>query len=157
MDDPLLLLSRRPAVQILVCRADPRSLQSILWGLEEEGIPAEVGDRPEGDAVGLAHQAAHMSSLNVGIAVCGADDVVVLHHRDLAADRPLFVVGRQSAGRPGDFRNIGKNAARLVKGDPMVFEVEADGGAIVEPAAPAPASDALDGIVFEILRRLGKR
>ena len=71
-------------MRIIACEAGEREIQPILWGLEEEGIPAEVEKAASGEAVVLAKQAAHMSALNVGIAVDGVQGEIVLHHRDLA-------------------------------------------------------------------------
>ncbi|PKU24076.1 glycerol dehydratase reactivase beta/small subunit family protein [Telmatospirillum siberiense] len=152
MDDISLVAARRPAVQIVTCRADALQMQPILWGIEEEEIPAELTEMPAGTAVALAHQAAHMSSLNVGIGINGIDDVVVLHHRDLPAEKPLFVVERQSM-RVRELRNIGKNAARLVKGDPMVFDEEN----MEEETSPKMSPDELESIVSAIVRRLANK
>lgn len=161
MDDISVIAARRPAVQIVTCRADARDMQPILWGIEEEEIPAELSEMPVGDAIALAHQAAHMSSLNVGIGINGTDDVVALHHRDLPADKPLFVIERQSM-RSRELRNIGKNAARLVKGDPMVFDE--DGDLEAEPKenskknmSPKLSPDELENIVSAIVKRLANK
>jgi hypothetical protein len=112
---------RRPTVRIVACHASERDLQPILWGLEEEGIPAEVEIALDGDAATLAKQAAHLSSLNVGIALEGIKDEIVLHHRDLEGESPLFRLAMRDAGAV-QLRILGANAARLVKGDPLIFE-----------------------------------
>ena len=77
MDERSPLFDRRPAVQVATFQASPRELQPILWGMEEENIPAEICELSAGDAMDLAHQAAHMSSLNVGVGVNGEQGVVV--------------------------------------------------------------------------------
>ena len=86
---------RRPAVSVLIVRGRSVDLQSVFWGMEEEGIPFEVQECPSGEAVGVAKEAAQMSPLNVGIGVDGTKGTIVLHHRDLPADQPL--VRAQSA------------------------------------------------------------
>ena len=60
---------RRPAVSVLIVRGRSVDLQSVFWGMEEEGIPFEVQECPSGEAVGVAKEAAQMSPLNVGAAV----------------------------------------------------------------------------------------
>ncbi len=76
-----------------------------------------------GEAIGVAKEAAHMSPLNVGIGVDGAKGTVALHHRDLPADQPLFVLGLGEVGT-ADLRRLGINAARLVKSEPLVLSNE---------------------------------
>lgn len=110
----------RPAVWVLLSRANAADLQPVFWGLEEEGIPAEVEEWSQGDAIALAKEAAHMSPLNVGIAVDGVKADLVLHHRDLPAGQPMFVLNlREIDSRK--LRRLGVNAARLVKGEPLVL------------------------------------
>jgi hypothetical protein len=114
-------------------------LEPILWGLEEEGIPAEMRPPAAGTAAELAKLAADNSPLNVGIAICAADRAVALHHRDLAAPQPLFVL-RPDELEPARLRRLGVNAARLVKGNPL---------AIDEPVA-GPATESPRDLVSEI-------
>ncbi|MGB0094731.1 MAG: glycerol dehydratase reactivase beta/small subunit family protein, partial [Solirubrobacteraceae bacterium] len=98
-------------------------LQPILWGLEEEGIPAETQPSAAGTVAEMAKLAADGSPLDVGIAVSGTDRAVALHHRDLAASQPLFVL-RPAELEPALLRRLGANAARLVKGNPLAVEDE---------------------------------
>jgi hypothetical protein len=114
---------RRPAVSVLIVRGRSVDLQSVFWGMEEEGIPFEVQECPSGEAVGVAKEAAQMSPLNVGIGVDGTKGTIVLHHRDLPADQPLFVLKLREAGS-GELRRLGINAARLVKSEPLVLTEE---------------------------------
>lgn len=150
--------SRRPAVHVLLLRAKDIDLQPVLWGLEEEGIPVEIQEAPQGKAVNVAKEAAHASPLNVGIAVSGVEQSIVLHHRDLPVDRPLFVIDLRSAPVK-ELRRLGINAARLVKAEPLVLndDVMPD---LPEPAprkASAEASDQLVGrIVESLLAELAK-
>ncbi len=98
---------------------DQDTVECILWGLEEEGIPAELIEVLSGSAEDLAKQAADRSPLNVGIGINGMEEVVVLQHRDLPKEKPLFSVGIDDSDLE-QLRNIGVNAARLVKGEPLV-------------------------------------
>lgn len=124
MPEPLQFAEeRRPTVRIFNCQAAERDLLPILWGLEEEGIPAEVMEVKDGEAQVLAKQAAHMSSLNVGIALNALEGSIVLHHRDLAGECPLFLLPMKDV-HPAKLRVLGANAARLVKGDPLLFPDE---------------------------------
>lgn len=114
----------RPAVWIFASRPMPEDAVSvILWGLEEEGIPAELSVVSAASAEALAKEAAAGSPLDVGIGVNGADEVAALHHRDLGSGRPLFSVAT-SASHAMQLRRLGTNAARLVKGNPLVFHEE---------------------------------
>lgn len=107
----------RPAVLIFkAASATSEVIREILLGIEEEGIPAEVREKQSGSPLDMAKAAADGSSLNVGI---GASSVeVVLHHRDLPLNSPLFFLGAEKLTR-ANLRCIGSNAARLVKGNPL--------------------------------------
>ncbi len=111
-----------PAVWLFVLEPVPEeTIMPILWGLEEEGIPAELREAPSGPAKILAKQAADGSPLNVGIGINGNESEVVLHHRDLRDEAPLFSLGPMDLN-PTILRNLGVNAARLFKGEPLVFQ-----------------------------------
>jgi hypothetical protein len=112
---------RRPVVHIMTLQVSAQEAMPILWGLEEEGIPAEIQEVSSGGAVALAKQAADMSPLNVGIGMGGTEGVVALHHRDLPGEKPLFTLAMKDA-QTVQFRILGANAARLVKGEPLVFQ-----------------------------------
>ena len=98
-------------------------LQAVQLGLEEEGIPSAcfqqqsmVPAHAPSMAHWLAKQAAEQSSLSVGV---GLDQKqLVLHHQKLPLAAPVFCL----AGHLTQARQIGTNAARLVKGLPFVFE-----------------------------------
>jgi hypothetical protein len=149
--------TRRPAVSVVIVRGGNVDLQPVYWGMEEEGIPFEVQECPSGEAAGVAKEAAHMSPLNVGIGVDGAKGTVVLHHRDLPADQPLFVLKLREAGS-SELRRLGINAARLVKSEPLVLSDEPES----KPSGrfntePANVSDAeVEQIVQRILAELVK-
>ncbi len=123
--------SQRPSVRVLALQAKNIDLQPVFWGLEEEGIPFDVQEVSRGNAVALAKEAAQMSPLNVGIAVSGVEQSVVLHHRDLPADQPLFVIDLRNAP-PTELRRLGLNAARLVKAEPLLLQDDS------VPERPAP-------------------
>jgi hypothetical protein len=111
-------MNRHPAVWIFKGPSvDPNGYQPVLWGLEEEGIPYEIRETAGGEAVDLARQAAHGSPLDVGIAI-GEGGEVILHHRDLPAETPLFSLKNRHL-KPSLLRRLGMNAARLVKRQPL--------------------------------------
>ena len=114
---------RRPVVRIMTLQVSAQEAMPILWGLEEEGIPADIHEVSDGGAVALAKQAADMSPLNVGIGLNGAEGIVALHHRDLPGEQPLFTLAMKDV-QTVQFRILGANAARLVKGEPLVFQDE---------------------------------
>lgn len=86
----------------------------VEHGIEEDGVPWAVESGVTGDSVSVAFEAARASSLKIGVSVLG--DRVVVHHKQLPADEPLFDVRGVSAGTA---RKLGSNAARLAKGTPL--------------------------------------
>jgi hypothetical protein len=127
---PPMAETRRPAVCVLIAGASHFDLEPVLCGLEEEGIPVDLQEVSAGEAIAIAKEAAHMSPLNVGIGVDGVREEIALHHRDLSAEQPLFVLRLLQAG-DRELRRLGVNAARLVKGEPLVLKDEV----IAEPVA----------------------
>lgn len=119
--NPKFTQSEKPAVHIYGTElSDSRMVEKILLGLEEEGVPAEIFEGKQGSPENIAKQAAVRSPVSVGIGVDQRRGVAVLHHRDLPEEKPLFILG------PGPLentplRNLGANAARLVKGNPMIL------------------------------------
>lgn len=89
--------------------------QQVLLGIEEEGIPWRWQQEENNDIVQRAWQAASRSLLLVGLA-CTADEIVV-HYRNLPASQPLFRLARPRQDE--QWRCLGNNAARLVKGVPF--------------------------------------
>jgi hypothetical protein len=116
-------------------------LSPVLLGLEEEGIPVEVREVAYGNAEELAKEGADGSRLNVGIGIHSADGLVVLHHRDLPAGRPLFVLDVKDPA-PSRLRILGMNAARLVKGEPLVLFEEPQQPK--EKREPPPSSPSIE-------------
>ena len=90
--------------------------QRLAEGMEEEGVPYRFSEHTGADAVSLSSQAAHASTLEVGIGL-DAEGNMAVHTRRLPADQPLFL-----AAWPHDtaaLRRFGSHAARLVKGLPF--------------------------------------
>lgn len=96
-----------------------RILKNISWGIEEEGIPCQIKQADEYDAVKLGYLASLESVLDVGIGI-GIDGNAVLHHAKLDEKSPLFVLGVKEMN--STLRMLGANAARLVKGIPLKTE-----------------------------------
>jgi len=105
--------------------APAEAIAPILWGLEEEGVPAELYEVASGEAEALAKEAAVRSPLNVGIGINLHNLMISLHHRNLPLERPLFTLGSADL-QPAHLRLLGKNAARLVKGEPLVLQDAVD-------------------------------
>ena len=145
-------MNRHPAVWIFKSPlVDEQTYQPILWGLEEEGIPFELQDSSGGVVLDLARQAAIGSPLDVGIAI-GESGEVVLHHRDLPAETPLFSL-KFKALEPNSLRRLGKNAARLVKRQPLALGNEAPAVADSRQSPgnlPNRLEDLIMGILDEI-------
>lgn len=106
----------KPVVKVYYDKKNIREdqLRSILYGIEEEGIPFEVAGKSETDAIALAYKACNESRLGVGVGV-GKDDIV-LHYEKLDQTKPIFCVSRK---KPANNRILGSNAARLVKRMPF--------------------------------------
>ena len=149
---------RKPAVVVLVLRGRAADIQPVLWGMEEEGIPYDVQECPSGGAVGVAKEGAHMSPLNVGIGVDGVRGTIVLHHRDLPAYQPLFVLNLREVGA-AELRWLGINAGRLVKSEPLVLTDEPEITPTPQRAHTEAHSDTnpevvSDEMVDEIVKRI---
>lgn len=96
--------------------ADPALLREILWGLEEESVPFRVVELP-GSCEQMAQEASLISPLGAGVAI-GEDGWVIVQHRRLPRSKPLFRL--LTRGCPARLvRELGANAARLVKGIPF--------------------------------------
>lgn len=97
--------------------ADPDCIKQVLFGIEEEGIPCELEMMPLKEEVQAAFRASASSPLLVGITL--KNDHLVIHYRNLPPDKPLFSEYRFGAATLEKQRNMGMNAARLVKGVPF--------------------------------------
>lgn len=106
----------KPTIHILTGPgASPAVLRDVMLGLEEEGVPCEVAERPAGDALALAWEAAQASRLEVGIGLDG--ETLILHYDKLQPSSPLFQVSAQAGSETA--RALGANGARLVKRLPL--------------------------------------
>lgn len=146
---PWIAVKKKPAVSILIVQpVSGDVVEHVLWGLEEEGISYEIAELESGAPEAIAKQAADGSQLNVGIGIDGKQGKAVLHHRDLHEEKPLFSVGLNDSGAFELLRALGGNAARLVKGDPLIFPDGASTGANCRnPLNPPPADPDEDEFV----------
>ncbi len=114
-------LQEIPAIWVCLEQKDTKQLNHLFWGMEEEGIPFKTTKAETSDLKKEAHKAASLSPLAVGIA-CNQQEVVV-HSRNLSPDNPLFQLSLYTQNADSQFhsqlRNLGCNAARLVKGLPF--------------------------------------
>jgi hypothetical protein len=150
----------KPTVRILVAGdVAPEMLQHISWGLEEEGIPASQDEVPGNiSAVALAKRAAGESRLHVGIGVSGWLQEAALYHRDLPDDKPLLKAAVDPTA--GDaLVGLGKNAARLVKGNPLRLDnrisPEAESG--IDPGFSPQALERIVSGVVEALTSVSRK
>ncbi len=114
-------LQEIPAILVYVEQAENEQLHQMFWGMEEEGIPFKTSQTTIADIKKEAHKAASLSPLAVGIA-CTNQEIVV-HSRNLTPENPLFQISLHRQGTDNQLntqlRNLGCNAARLVKGLPF--------------------------------------
>lgn len=89
-------------------------IKAVLLGIEEEGLPFTLEEKAYSSAIELAYKAAEASHLGVGI---GISDAVVLQFIKLKENAPIFKISPDSDEQY--LRNIGANAARLVKRMPF--------------------------------------
>ena len=104
----------KPCIFVFRCPDAPSfAIDSITSGIEEEGIPYALTQIPNENVKTASFRAADGSRLSVGIAVGG--DEAALHYSKLKKDAPLFYLGNDAFDAQL-LRNLGSNAARLVKG-----------------------------------------
>lgn len=113
---PIDQSDERPRVFIW-CIGDhePEWIKYIEHGIEEESVSWVVRSGFDGDTVSVAYKAALESSLKVGMSV-SHDSRVVIHHKQLPDDDPVFDVSEVT---PETARKLGSNSARLAKGIPF--------------------------------------
>lgn len=95
---------------------DTSIFNQLLYGIEEEGIPFNLQGKEESSAIKLSYLAAQNSTLDVGVGVGEAGEVI-LHYTKLNKDKPLFQIHLKEDVKK--LRNLGANGARLVKGLPF--------------------------------------
>ncbi len=106
----------KPAVLIHAEKnVDEKIYLDLLHGIEEEGIPSRKENFEIKDAIELASDASEKSSLGVGLVI--DNQWIVLHQEKLEKNQYLFKIRIDS--RPEAKRELGKNAARLVKKTPF--------------------------------------
>lgn len=92
-------------------------LKNILWGIEEEGLPYILQHSDGGNAKINGSEASKKSQLSIGIGI--DDKYISLYHEKLLLEDPLFLIRIDS--NTDKLRAIGTNAARLVKGIPLII------------------------------------
>lgn len=94
---------------------EPEVIEYVEHGIEEEGVSWAVQRGYNGEGVSVAHEAAVNSPLKVGVSVM-PDSRIVIHHKQLPSDNPVFNVSEVTAETA---RKLGSNSARLAKGTPL--------------------------------------
>jgi len=108
----------RPEINIFyVKHAVPKGiLKLVLLGIEEEGLLFKTEEKETAsDVVSLAFDAAESSRLGVGVGI--TKDGIVLHQIKLKKKEPLFTL--PISAEDASIRNLGTNAARLIKRMPF--------------------------------------
>lgn len=106
---------REVHVSILYNKAlDSEKIKEVCAGLEEEGVPYLLQEDQRDNSIELAVNAASSSPLQVGIGI-DHKGILSIHHEKLHKDKPYLMGDLQNG------RGIGKNAARLVKGLPLML------------------------------------
>ena len=108
--------SDRPSIMVYVDEnfKDSRILQDILYGIEEESVFFHTKNVNGDSSANMAARAALESRLQVGIGLDSTGSIA-LHYKNMKD--PLFLI---RANREKAERSLGSNAARLVKGIPLI-------------------------------------
>ncbi|MCT4618054.1 MAG: glycerol dehydratase reactivase beta/small subunit family protein [Marinisporobacter sp.] len=108
---------QKPSVHVYYNESlsDIKDFNEIFWGIEEEGIPYNIQQKEDKDAIKLAYRACEESSLGVGIGIDKKS--IVIHYIKLKKDKPLYEISTSSDHFL--MRTLGVNAARLVKRIPF--------------------------------------
>ncbi|GKX28170.1 glycerol dehydratase [Vallitalea longa] len=106
--------NRRPEIHVCYSKQNKRYVKDILAGIEEEGLFSYCYETREFDPIVTAYRAAESSLLGVGVSAVG--NHVVLHVSNLKSDEPLL---KMNITDLSDYRGLGSNAARYVKGIPF--------------------------------------
>lgn len=105
---PAIIFGLKPGASVT------SDMKPLFNGIEEEQIPSATREINVADVIQRAYQAALSSRLAVGIANDGNHFIV--HYKNLKEDKPLF---DEVITDPQQLRDLGANAARLVKGIPF--------------------------------------
>jgi hypothetical protein len=104
----------KPSIVIYVFGTPKEVLSEIKSGIEEEGVFYDIRtSEKDMPAAALAERGAQNSRVDVGVGIA-RDGSAALHYKKMA--RPLY----QMPAGSGRFRLLGNNAARLVKGIPLL-------------------------------------
>ncbi|WP_125154605.1 glycerol dehydratase reactivase beta/small subunit family protein [Clostridium rectalis] len=108
----------KPAIVIYINKDIKENIDfnELFWGIEEEGIPHVLDIKDEELAEKLAFKAAQDSRLGIGIGI-GKNNKLVITHTKLNFEETLFNVHLDKDRYV--LRNLGSNAARIVKGIPL--------------------------------------
>ncbi|VBB05300.1 diol/glycerol dehydratase/dehydratase reactivating factor [Lucifera butyrica] len=134
----------KPCVMIYIEQqaGQEEKVREIEAGLEEEGIPYLLVTGCGSHAAELAYQGAAASPLGVGIGI--HRESLCIHYHRLPPEEPLFRL--DGSARPEDWRRVGYNAARLVKGTPFKE---------MEPPEPVKENDGdLPDLINQIICRI---
>lgn len=108
--------TNKPAIIIYAFEGFKTILDEITCGMEEEGVFFDILAPEVGaSACESAQNGAQNSQLDVGIGIA-KDGTTALHYQKMK--KPLYQLEPNSA--LSDFRKLGNNAARLVKGMPLL-------------------------------------
>lgn len=101
----------KPSIIVKSYKPDPFALKELLAGIEEEGILyTHIEADKDLDCYKLARESANLSKLQVGIGLSRNLSALCVHKtRDIL----LFDTDQ-------DYRLIGQNASRYVKGNPFI-------------------------------------
>ena len=108
----------RPEINVFyVKHALPNGIvELVLLGIEEEGLLFKVEEKEKANnVISLAFDAAESSRLGVGVGI--TKDGIVLHQTKLEEKNPLFKI--PITADDAIIRNLGMNAARLIKRMPF--------------------------------------
>lgn len=105
---PAIIIGLKPGSEVT------SEMKPLFNGIEEEQIPSATREIDVDNVVERAYQAALSSRLSVGVANEG--NRFIVHYKNLKADQPLF---DKTISNPQQLRDLGANAARLVKGIPF--------------------------------------
>ncbi len=109
-------LQSKPSIKVFYdCdHLSESDFRDVLLGIEEEGIPYDVQPKNISDVLELAYQASISSRIGVGVGI--SKEGIVLQYEKLKREAPLF---RIKIYQTDQYRNLGSNAARLVKKMPF--------------------------------------
>jgi len=116
LDKYILEDTKKPGIYIFINEdVKEETLKDMILGIEEEGIPYELKKIVGKNINSLASMASESSLLGVGIGV--DKNKIILHQEKLTSKSYVFCINLSST--PNELREIGENAARIVKKVPF--------------------------------------